>query len=137
MMVLLSLDVISRFAGKPIQGMAPLSVFVMMIVVYLGMARCEEYGENVNLTIIKDKFSPSNQLIIEKVSYLLTFVTVVIFFSAVLLDSIKSYKSNEAIASTVELPIWPTKFIMFIGLFFFLLQTIVKLIDSIKKGKNQ
>ena len=42
MMILLVIDIVSRTMRKPIQGMAELSVFVMMVVIYLGLARCEE-----------------------------------------------------------------------------------------------
>jgi len=54
MMILLGIDIFGRSVRRPLQGMAELSVFVMMIVIYLGLARCEEHKEHVNLEIVRN-----------------------------------------------------------------------------------
>ncbi len=40
MMVLLNIDIVFRSMDMPLHGLAELSVFVMMIVFYLGLSRC-------------------------------------------------------------------------------------------------
>jgi len=52
MMLLLVVDIIGRTINKPLQGMAELSVFVMMIVIYFGLARCEQHQEHVGLELV-------------------------------------------------------------------------------------
>lgn len=136
MMILLVVDIITRSYFKPIQGMAVMSVFVMMIVIYLGLARCEEHKEHVNLEIVANALPPLPRRLMGFLSYLLALGTVGLFFYSMLVDAISAYRTHESIEGTVELPTWPVKFIMVVGLLFFLFQTLVNTIDAAKKLKK-
>jgi len=136
MMILLVIDIITRSYFKPIQGIAEISVFVMMVVIYLGLARCEEHKEHVNLEIVTNALSASIRKMVVLLSYVLALGTVWLLFYSVLVNAIASYQSNESIEGTVELHIWPVKFIMVIGLVFFFFQTLVNTIDVAKKLKK-
>lgn len=135
MMVLLVIDVCSRNVGKPIQGMAELSVFVMMIMVYLGMARCEEHKEHVNLEIVKDALPPRMQRAVGLVAYVLALISIGIFFYAVLQDAVASYRSREALAGVVELRLWPVKAVMVVGVAIFWIQALINAIEAIKASR--
>ena len=136
MMILLVVDIITRSYFKPIQGMAVMSVFVMMVVIYLGLARCEENKEHVNLEIVTNALPPPVRRFMGFLSYLLALGTVGLLFYSVLLNALSAYRTNESIEGTVELPIWPVKFIMVIGLVFFFFQTLVNTIDAAKKLRS-
>jgi TRAP-type C4-dicarboxylate transport system permease small subunit len=135
MMILLVIDIISRTIRRPVQGMAELSVFVMMIVIYLGMARCEENKEHVSLEIIINTLPPFLKRVMGLFFYLLACLTVSLLLYAVAQNALVSYRSHEAIEGTVELRIWPVKFIMVIGLIFFWIQTLINTVDAAKKLK--
>ena len=60
MMFLLVVDIVSRTFHQPIYGLAEGSVFVMMITIYLGMARCEENREHVRLELLLEKLPPAS-----------------------------------------------------------------------------
>ncbi|HXK90278.1 MAG TPA: TRAP transporter small permease subunit [Thermosynergistes sp.] len=130
MMVLLVVDVCGRAIGRPVQGMAELSVFVMMIVIYLGMARCEEHKEHVNLEIVKNAFSPRTRRVIELSAYILALISIGIFFYALLQDAVASYVSREALAGIVELRLWPVKVVMVVGIAFFWIQTLINAVND-------
>jgi TRAP-type C4-dicarboxylate transport system permease small subunit len=136
MMILLIVDIVARTMRKPLQGMAELSVFVMMIVIYLGLARCEEQKEHVNLEIVLNALPPLPRRIMEALSYLLAFGTVGLLFYAVTANAIHSYLRNEAIEGTVEMHIWPIKFVMVVGLLFFLVQTLLNALEKFKRLKS-
>lgn len=136
MMILLVIDIISRYISRPIQGMAELSVFVMMVVIYLGLARCEEHKEHVSLEIIINALPPSMRNVMRLFIYVLALVTVGLLLYAVFQNAMASFRSNEAIAGTVELRIWPVKFVIVIGLVFFLIQTFINFVDAAKKPRN-
>ena len=55
MMFLLITDIVFRSMDMPLHGLAELSVFVMMIVIYMGLARCEEHSEHVGLEFAINK----------------------------------------------------------------------------------
>jgi TRAP-type C4-dicarboxylate transport system permease small subunit len=133
MMTLLVVDIIARTMGRPIQGMAELSVFVMMVVIYLGLARCEEHKEHVSLELVVKALPPAIQGFMRVFSQLMALGIVGLFLYSVLMNAINSYVRNEAIEGTVEMHIWPVKFIMVIGLFFFFVQILTNTIGAVKK----
>ena len=137
MMILLVIDIIGRSISRPLQGMAELSVFVMMVVIYLGLARCEEHKEHVQLEIIINALPPSIKNFMRLFVYVLALVTVSLLLYAVFQNTFASYRSNEAIAGTVELRIWPAKFVMVIGLIFFWIQTLINTVDEARKQKRE
>lgn len=133
MMTLLVIDIIARTMRKPIQGMAELSVFVMMVVIYLGLARCEEHKEHVSLELVVKALPRSIQGVMRVISHLMALGIVGLFLYSVLMNAINSYVRNEAIEGTVEMHIWPVKFVMVIGLIFFFVQTLINTIEAVKK----
>ena len=131
MMILLVIDVISRVIGKPIQGMAEMSVFVMMVGDYLGLARCEEHKEHVSLELLRNALSARKKKVLEAINYLLAVLTVGILSYTIIQNAVFSFLSNESLEGTVELRIWPTKFIIVVGVLFFLLQTVMNFADTL------
>jgi len=133
MMILLVVDIIGRTIGKPLQGMAEMSVFVMMIVIYLGLARCEEHREHVGLELIVNALPHKAKKKMVILSHLVAAVTVGLFLYAVFQNALASFQNSEAIAGTVELRIWPVKVFMVVGLFFFFIQTVNHMFDAAKR----
>ena len=127
MMLLLVVDIIGRTISRPIQGMAELSVFVMMVVVYLGLARCEEHMEHVNLEVAKNLLPARPRRATEMLAAVLALLTSAILLYAVAANAWASYTTNESLEGTVELYIWPVKAIMVVGLVFYVLQTCVNI----------
>ncbi len=136
MMVLLVMDIISRSVAQPIQGMAELSVFVMMIAIYLGMARCEENKEHVALEFVLNYLPPAKRRIADLSTSLLAVGSAGILLYAVLLNAVNSFQTNESLEGTVELALWPVKFVIVIGLIFFWIQTIIHSVEEAKKLKR-
>ena len=129
MLMLLIADVVSRSFGKPLLLMAELSVFVMMIVIYLGFSRCEEQHEHVRLEFVVNALPKKIRPKVRAVANQLAVVVIALLFYAVIRDAWSSFVTGSAIEGTVDIPIWPTKFVMVVGMVFFLLQGIVNLYD--------
>jgi len=129
MMLILVTDILWRLFGEPLQGMAEMSVFVMMIVIYLGFARCEEHHDHVALEFFTDALPNRARSISLMISQILAVVTVGLLLYAVTANAWSSFVSNEAIAGTVEVPIWPTKFVMVVGMIFFFAQVIANIFN--------
>lgn len=136
MVLLLIADVLARSAGRPLQGMSELSVFVMMIVIYLGFPRCEERSEHVSLEFVLNALPPKRRHLLMVVSQFIAVVTIGLLFYAVTTDAWAAFESHSAIAGTVQIPIWPTKFIMVIGMVFFFLQGIINLGTAIRRFRQ-
>lgn len=136
MMLLLVADIVARSLNRPLQGMAEYSVFVMMIVIYLGLARCEQHREHVGLEIVVNALPSGARRATVIFAHILAVVTVGLLFYAVSLNAVDSFLTNESIHGTTEISIWPIKFFLVAGLFFFLVQTINNLI-AIFKDREQ
>ncbi len=127
MMSILLIDVIWRTFAKPLLGMAEMSVFVMMIVIYLGLSRCEEHGDHVRLEFLVEMARGRVRQGMIFLARLLAAVTVAALFYAVSTDAWAAFLTNDSIEGMISLPIWPTKFVMVVGMTLFFLQTLLNL----------
>ena len=130
MVLLLIADVVFRSFGRPLLLMAELSVFVMMIVIYLGFSRCEEQHEHVRLEFLVNNLRPNTRARLRKLVDLLAVLVVALLLGAVARNAWSSWRTGSAIAGTVDIPIWPTLIVMVFGMAVFLLQSLVNLLDS-------
>ena len=137
MMLLLVADIIGRAIDMPLQLMAELSVFVMMVVIYLGFARCEEHSEHVGLEIVINYLPAKARKLMLVVSQLLAVGTIALLLYAVSTDAWSAYVTNSSIEGLVDLQIWPTKFIMVVGMIFFLLQGVINLADAVRRNRHE
>jgi TRAP-type C4-dicarboxylate transport system permease small subunit len=127
MMVLLVVDIVSRTFHQPIYGLAEMSVFVMMITIYLGMARCEENREHVRLELLLDKLPTRVRRPFESGVFAVELLTILVFFYAVLQDFIKAYQTDESVlGGTMEFYLWPVKVFAVVGLVFYLVELVFK-----------
>lgn len=131
MMTLLVVDIGTRTFHYPLQGLAEMSVFVMMITIYLGMARCEENREHVRLELGLDALPTRVRAPFESGVFAVELVTILIFFYAVAADFLKAYETQESVlGGTMELSLWPVKILVVIGLVFYLAQLVFKNLDG-------
>jgi TRAP-type C4-dicarboxylate transport system permease small subunit len=137
MMLLLITDIVFRTIDMPLHSLAELSVFVMMIVIYLGFARCEEHREHVGLEFVLIMLPKKPRRGLVAVSQLLAAGTIGLLFYTVTTNAWGAFQSGEAIEGLVDLPIWPTKFIMVIGMLFFFLQGLVNLAEDFRSFRKK
>ena len=128
MMMLLVTDVVFRTFGRPLLLMAELSVFVMMIVIYLGFSRCEEEHEHVRLSFVVNAMPDRMRPKVNAIASFVAVCVIALLLFAVSRDAWSSFVTGSAIEGMTDIPIWPTKFIMVVGMVIFLLQGIVNLI---------
>ena len=87
MMMVLVIDIVFRSVDMPLHGLAELSVFVMMIVIYLGLSRCEEHSEHVGLEFAINKLPNKGRRIAVAVVQFLAVATVGLMFYAITIDA--------------------------------------------------
>ena len=136
MVLFLCFDIVSRTLKEPVQGVTQMAVFVMIIVVYLGLGQCEKFERHIKVTAVYERLPPTAQTYIGVFNYIIQIVVIGIITVAVGENVIYSLKKHEAVPGYFHLPIWPTKFVLFIGLVFYWLQTAVNLVDKIKNLKS-
>lgn len=132
-MILLIVDLVSRGVSMPIQGVSEIAVFVMVTVVYLGIAQTEKNRGHVRVTAVITRLPSRIRNIINFIVYALALGTIAVVVWAVTLNAIKAFNSKEAVAGTVPLLIWPVKFMIVVGCVLYFLQIVVNTIDEFKK----
>ena len=95
MMLLLVADIIARSINKPLQGMAELSVFVMMIVIYFGLARCEQHREHVGLELVVNALPDRLKKAVVVITHLMAVFTVGLLFFAVSQNALVSFQKQR------------------------------------------
>lgn len=115
---------------QPSTILADLSVFVMIAAVYLGLALCQENGQHVCIEIIPTLFKGRLRQFFIFLSFLLQELTVMIMIYAMYRNTLRSYRTEEAVAGLIPLEIWPIKIFVCIGLLFYLLQLTLEFTDK-------
>ena len=114
-MILLIVDFVGRGISRPIQGVGEIAVFVMVAVVYLGVPHTEQTRGHVRVTALIKFLSPRLQRMTHLIVHLLALATVAVAVWAVTQNAIKAFRSQEAVAGTVPLVVWPVKFVIVFG----------------------
>ncbi|MCF7936884.1 MAG: TRAP transporter small permease [Synergistales bacterium] len=134
-MILLTVNYITRFFGVPIQGLLELSTFVFLAIIYLGLGHCEENDEHIKVNAIIKRVPPKVARALNTFNYLLAvFIGGVITYAA-LNTAISAYQSGESVPGTAPLLTYPVKFAIFIGSLFFVLQAAAHLVSILKTGR--
>lgn len=132
--VLFLTNIISREINKPIQGLLQLAVFATIIVVYMGLAYCEDKDEHIKIEVIVSRLSLNAQKILKNViAKVVEIVILSICIYAAALDAYSAFITKASITGTVPMILWPVKSMIFVGLFLFWLQILLNLIRFIKK----
>jgi TRAP-type C4-dicarboxylate transport system permease small subunit len=115
---------------QPSTILADLSVFVMIAAVYLGLALCEENGQHVSIEVVPTMFKGKLRQFFIFLSFLLQEITVIIMIYAMYRNTLRSFRTEEAVAGLNPLEIWPIKILVCVGLFFYLLQLSFEFADK-------
>ena len=124
MMVLLVVDVIWRNYFTPLHSLVELSVFAMMIIIYLGLAACEEQREHVSLDFLHLVLPRSLKKPHRALIAVLNILGGLILLWAVFNAGVSAYQRGEATIGNVTFVLWPVKVIAIAGTTFFLLEIV-------------
>lgn len=127
-MIMITIDLISRAVSQPIYGVSELAMFSMIAVVYLGLPYAEKELAHVRVEVLLDRMSPRGRLWLELVIYILVSTTIAVTLYAVSLNALSSLNTRQAIAGPSPVLIWPIKFVMTSALALYLLQIILNLL---------
>lgn len=136
MMVLFLVNIVSREINRPIQGLLQMAVFAMIILIYLGLAHCEEKDEHVRLEVIMTRLPSVMRKKLRFLCALVEWLIVTLALYAVSLDAWSAFETKACITGTKPMLLWPVKSVMVIGLVLFWVQLLSKSIDYFKEIKR-
>jgi len=133
--VLFLTNIISREISKPIQGLLQLAVFTTIIVVYMGLAYCEEKDEHIKIEIVASRVSLLIKGKMKMIVKIMEIFILSICVYAVSLDAYSAYTTKASITGTVPMILWPVKSVILVGLILFWFQILSNLIELTKKNE--
>jgi TRAP-type C4-dicarboxylate transport system permease small subunit len=124
-------NIIARFLGHPIVGAFESGVLMLVFILYLGLAYTQSQHGHVNVDIIINLLPRKTREILAILCLFLGLVILSLMFWQSGLVGLKSLQIREYTPGLIPFPIWPGKLIVPFGLFFFIVQIIVELIQLI------
>lgn len=134
--VLFLANIISREINRPILGLLQLAVFATIIVVYMGLAYCEEKDEHIKIEIVTSLVSLLIKGRMKMIVKIIEIFILSICIYAVSLDAYSAYITKASITGTVPMILWPVKSAILVGLILFWFQVLSNLI-GIFLGKDE
>jgi TRAP-type C4-dicarboxylate transport system permease small subunit len=137
-MVIVVTDVVLRKStGGSLPGGIEYSTVLLVFVAFLGLGFAQAAGEHISTTILTDKLSPRTAAIVRGIGMAL--VTVVIAWMAwVSADrAIVAWQEGEARLGLIQVPVWPARIAVAVGLAGFLLQLIIDVADDFRRAAGK
>lgn len=131
MMVLVVANIVGRYAfNKPITGAFEITESLLVVIIMLGLSLTQYQDRHIRVTIITRRLSPSWA----RVAKLIALACGAAFSAwcayASWLFAYESYSFNEQEWGTITFPLYPFKFVVFIGI---ILLTIQFVLDTINE----
>jgi len=124
-MVFLLIDIVSRFMGSPVLGVAEMAMFTVMAMVYLGLGNCEMRKGHVQVESLIMKLPKPMQNALSSIMYILSIATIGIAAFALSVNAYEAYQDMESITGLVPYPLFPVKTIMSFGLWVYFVQLVI------------
>jgi TRAP-type C4-dicarboxylate transport system permease small subunit len=135
MMVATVADVWMRyFTGSPIAGVTEVGEVLMVVSVFLGLALAEYRGAHVRVTIVLEKLPPRFAAIISSGCMLLVLVLLAWMVWVTAGRALDSIESNEFRFGLVQIPVWPGRVAIAVGLAAYFLEAVPRLIDTVRNA---
>jgi TRAP-type C4-dicarboxylate transport system permease small subunit len=134
MMLLTVADVLMRSIFKlPILDSPQLTQYLMVCVVYFGLAYCAAKGRHVKVDLIVSHLSTRVQAILDSITYLLGLGICIIMTWRTLLETFVAYRYNAA-TTVLEVPAYPFHVILTFGVAILCLVMLIQLIQHMHKA---
>lgn len=137
MMLGVVVDAVLRgLAGVAIWGVLELSVLLLLTLIYFGIPATQALRENFRVSIFADALPPK---IGNFIAWLLLVLQIAVIGMLVWFTwraAIWSFTREEVSIGLVEIPLWPSRSMVALGLTLFLLQTLMSAIEFWLLGKH-
>ena len=124
-------NIITRFLGYPIVGAFEASVLMLVFILYLGLAYTQSQHGHVNVDLVIILLPSKVKEILALICLMIALAILSLMLWRTSLVGIKSFQIREYLPGLIPFPVWPGKLAVPFGIFFFVLQIIVELVQQI------
>ena len=124
-------EVLLRYAfNRPILGSVEITEYMLVFIVFFGMAYTQSVAGHIKIEVIPDHLSPKLQHILRIVSLIVALGIFAIITWKTAQGFWESWQVKEVRWGAVPLPIWPVKFVVPAGTLMLCVQFIINLVDE-------
>ena len=137
LMLLIIWGVIARLAGAPISGVINLSESLLVVAIYLGIARTQQAKHHVSLELVTMRLSERHRRLLNL--FVVTPVSIAICSVFVLSSwdyALEAWRIREKMDGAPYYPIYPPKIAVAVGLSLLWLQLLVDLVETILSARS-
>jgi TRAP-type C4-dicarboxylate transport system permease small subunit len=137
-MVLVSADAISRKFGVTVPGAVSITELLIAGLVFGGIVYAQTAGVHLYVGLLDGVLSETAILVTDLIGLLAGFISIGIMGWYGFLQAIDSWEFNEIAESAIDVPLWPSRFLLAVGCLLLCLQFIldaVRLILSREKRR--
>ena len=137
MMLLTVTDVLMRFLfNSPILGTVELIEYLMIPVVFLGLAWCAVRRENIKVDILTIRLNPRLRAIIDSITCFLSLV-IMVFISWQSYSEMNFVKEASKVSDILHIPAYPFYICLTLGCFLLCIVLFMNLIENIVQGVSR
>jgi len=123
-------------ANIALWGVLELSTMMLLALVYLGLPATQAERMNFRVSVLTDRLPPRLHLIVGGLMLLLQLVVLAILCWFGWGSALFSYHRQEVSIGLVEIPLWPHRTLVALGLTLLWWQTVVSAIELVLEGKH-
>lgn len=131
--ILLLVGFVSRTVGSPVLWVTEFSQFALIMVIFLGLAICEQNKAHVRVEVLISRFPKRLWQAANIFTYLVALGAIGVVLWGTAQDAWFSFVSKEAASGVVLLPVYPVKFTIVIGIVFYLILLLISITKEFKQ----
>jgi TRAP-type C4-dicarboxylate transport system permease small subunit len=135
MTLLITVDVLGRSLGTPTQVAHELSGYMMIGVVFLGLAYTQRQGKHIKIVLITNLVSKRKRQQMEIVTLAVAAVCIGGLAWYTLMPVMSNYTKNITSLTFLHVPLWIPYLLVPLGLFMLAIELTVETIKKIKSGR--
>jgi TRAP-type mannitol/chloroaromatic compound transport system permease small subunit len=136
-MIAVVIDAILRgILGIAIWGVLEVGVLLLLALIYLGLPATQANRENFRVSILAERFPPWVDRIVTWLLLALQVVIIGILVWASWRSTLYSYNRDEVSFGIVQIPLWPSRGMVSLGLTLLLVQSVAAAIEYAVVGRH-
>ena len=133
MALLITAAVLLRLVGFPILGDIEIVKLMMIVLIMCALAHTQKAKHHISVGILVDHFSPRYQALFDLIAYTMMLIFSWMISAFVLYRLLTNRFAFVTGSELLEIPYWPFKVIVIVGLFCWGLEAIVSFADAVKR----
>ncbi len=135
--LLLTAEVLSRaFLNQPVRGLFEYMQILVVLIAFLGLAEAERHGDHIRVTLLTERMPLVPRLAARTIAMILSALIVLWMTVMSWIELTKSLNRGEFQAGLLNLPVWPARTIIVIGLAALFLMYVVRTAETAIELKN-